>query len=625
MPAVRGKVFPRSGNDLWPLPPDYYDLTIRGQQMARLNACRLQQTPELAVHGWRFFTDYYLRPWVNPDGTEFNPGFYQEWKAPVGIHLQMIHAFEADPRSLIVFPRGHAKSTTANSYLLYKLVTNPQFLANAYLAKYKPLVQRLSDHVRTQVEYNPRLISDFSDLKPARGTGVWSTDYIRLTNFSSLAMFSIDGNLRGPRAHFNLIDDIEKDPDGGKLPDPETVEAVKDKIVRVLLPMLKEGSRLGWCGTLFHQRSAINHIATNDNDPTSPDFDPRFASVENGGTWRKLIFTAYDADGSPVWQTKEYLDQMYKELGPAAFSSEFLNKPISTADTVFNIDPLLHEYTIEKPDDSVYVRPFESGAIVQWSECSGYPVKSEVATERWATLVESLNRGITVDPIRNPSASSDFAAVVVGGVDARNNLWLLDLAVFKLSNTALCHELFKLVRIWRPTVVGVESVGFTEEFFHQAAEQQTVLLDEIGYVPQCIPLKPPTNLTKGQRIRRIEWRYTHGKIKYPFNRRGAHPWPMLYDQTLRFTEDLANLKYDDCIDAVEMLQQLFKGQRATGISLPVQRTAVDRFLDGERQIPGTDIPTLQLCDLRRMDPETRERVLAAAEAAASSDDDPTYY
>ena len=37
MSAVR---IERNGNDFYPLPPDYLELTPEGQRMARVNACR---------------------------------------------------------------------------------------------------------------------------------------------------------------------------------------------------------------------------------------------------------------------------------------------------------------------------------------------------------------------------------------------------------------------------------------------------------------------------------------------------------------------------------------------------------------------------------------------------------
>ncbi|KKK67196.1 hypothetical protein LCGC14_2956490, partial [marine sediment metagenome] len=369
MKRARGEVFPLVDNSWWPLPPDYPDLSSEGKRLARVNACRMQQTPELAVQGWLFFTNQYLRPWVDADGLEFNSGFYEEWKKPAQIHLEMIRRFEAYLRSLTIFPRGGAKTTTGISYVLWKLLTNPQWLCNVYMSKFNPLIRRLFDKVKTQIESNPRILADFGKLAPKRGKGVWSSDYIRLTNFSSLAGFSIDGKLRGPRATgLAWIDDIEQDPEGDKIPSTEAIEAIIQKVVQIIIPTLLPEVPLGVTGTLFHLRSFASYVRLSE-EPGTPDYDPRFASVKKGGTWHKVVYGVKDAEGRSTWPelyTDAYCRQMYIELGPARYAAEFENRPMSTQGCVFTLKHKEHEYTLEQPDEQMYLAPFESKARVHW-------------------------------------------------------------------------------------------------------------------------------------------------------------------------------------------------------------------------------------------------------------------
>lgn len=638
MLRAKGHVFPHEGNKLWPLPADYPNLSVGGRRLARANACRMQQTPELAVHAWNFFCHHYLRPWRQPDGELYNPCFYEEVLPPAVYHRRMIWGFEKFARDAEAFPRGGGKTTNATSYALWKLITVPQWMVASYQAKFKPLVVRFADKLKTQIESNPRIGEDFGDLKPRKGSGAWSNDYIRLANFASWSGFSIDGKLRGPRASFILVDDVEYDPEGGRIPTPEDIEAVKHKITVVLSPMLRWGCHMAIIGTLFHSRCLLAQILRND-DPDSPDFDARFASTEAGGVWRKVHFGWEDEHGRNLWPemyTPEFLEQQRILLGPAGFSSEYANKPISAGDAAFHINATLNEYTVEDYDDDTYEQPFTSDAIVRWAECSGSaPVETHEKTRKWRDHVAEMFRAITVDPIRNPSATSDYAVICVGGVDSRNDLWLLDMWVGKYvgagqpaTNTNLCRLLWTYIVKWRPYIVGIESVGFTEEFYHQADQFQSKLIDTIGYAPQCVPLRPPTNLAKGQRINRLGWRFPYGKIKYPRDRAHETAWSVLYDQTSRFTEDLGNLPHDDAIDTVEMLQQVFKGRKGVVPPASVAQTPVERFLDGERTVPGTDIPLLTPYHLMTADLPTLDRILDAArkhrDFADDSDGDAGY-
>jgi len=610
-----GIVFPREGNVLWPLPPDYAALTGEGQRMARVNACRLQQTPKLALHSWRYFCRQYLAPEVLPDGSTWDSCFYERYEEPSVLHYRLIHLMESVTRLALAMPRGGAKSTVFTSYSLYKMVTNPQWLVNYYTSKFDPLVKRFFDKTKTQLAFNERLVNDFGVLKPKRGEGIWGGDYIRLNNFSSACGFSIDGKLRGPRATgLNIVDDIERDPELGKLPSPEEVEETNRKIVQVIIPTMREGVPLAVGGTLLHQRSFINHACT-EADPGSPDFDARFASVNQGGTWHKRIYAWCDAQGNSYWPevwTPTYIEQLRRELGPAIFATEMENRPISEGERTFTIDPKLHEYHVDVPPDdlSPYEEPFRSHATVRWHECSGSaPVTASPKTTAWSEHVKQMVRGIVVDSIENPSPTSDFAVVLVGGMDMRGDLWLLDLYAAKKANTQLCYELWHLIQKWQIPLVGAEDAAFCEEYFNQSQQLQDHLMETLGFVPQCLSLKPPTNMSKGQRIRRIEWRFPWGKIKYPADRSRDSGWAMLYDQTLRFTEDLKNLRHDDCIDTVEMLQRLLKGQRA--VALPQasnEEDPVQRFLEGESFDPATGAALLTPADIPRLDPETQAKV-----------------
>ena len=53
--------YPEEGNDRFPLPPDYYELTADAQRQARVNGICLQERPTDLVFAWDFFRTHYLK------------------------------------------------------------------------------------------------------------------------------------------------------------------------------------------------------------------------------------------------------------------------------------------------------------------------------------------------------------------------------------------------------------------------------------------------------------------------------------------------------------------------------------------------------------------------------------
>lgn len=72
-------------SDMYPLPPDYLELDEEAQRIARVNACRLQETPEDLVQAWSFFRSWYFR--------QLPPGkWYKRYKPSPAMHYDLIHA-----------------------------------------------------------------------------------------------------------------------------------------------------------------------------------------------------------------------------------------------------------------------------------------------------------------------------------------------------------------------------------------------------------------------------------------------------------------------------------------------------------------------------------------------------
>lgn len=601
-------VFPRENNPFWPLPADYQTLTTQGRRLARLNACCMQSDPDLAVHAWDFFCDYYLKP--DPE-TGWNPMWYQRYLPPAPIHYHMIRWFESYDQVGIGAPRSSAKSTTTRSYCLWKVLTNPQFDVNLFVSKHNPFIPRAFDAFKIQIAHNQRIVDDFGELKPSRGDGLWSSDAIRLRNYSSLCGFSMEGRKRGQRGSFNVCDDVEQDPKESTNSEQKIAE-LKKTILQVIVPMLDEGCRMAVVGTLLHRRSFLNnvlrHLPTDDLD-----YDERFSDKY----WFKIIIPAVDTEGRNAWPEKytpEYLQRKRNAMGYSLFSAEYLNEPVSAEDRILDIQPVKHEYSLENQDDAALDTPFKSNAIVHWHEAATKDSEDSFKPRvmPWSEFLESKIRlrFVTVDFARETKPESDLSAVHVIGQDDRDDLWSLDLWSGKVRYAELENIIWRMAYKWKAHFVAPEDVALQDALCEAVARARDKYAKAYGWAPQVRPFKVPHDKSKGQRIQRLEWRFNRGKIKFPGFRTLERPYANLYRQIRDFTEDLANLPHDDELDTLGMSSYLLKGGRPGGLDYHSPETPLDMIKAGESFIPGTDISLGSFIDIRQLDPRTVEEIIS---------------
>lgn len=597
---------------MWPLPADYWDdsSTEEYRRLSRINACRTRGTPEDTVHAFSFFRNHYLLPDPSDD---FNPMFYDPpIKDLVQFHYEQIYRMASHRLNAMAFPRGGGKSMNLMSYLLFNLVAGIQWQGTLYVSKYNPFVKRWGTLLKEQIIENKRIVEDWGRLDPPQRTGGWSIDLLRLTNRSQLTLFSFDGRVRGARGHA-FLDDIEQDPDNKSgVADPVEIERISDRVRRVIIPQLRENQSLAFQGTPVHERCLLVHILTCD-DPEASNYDTQFRSVERGGHWHKMNLC--NEQQAEEFFGKKHLQFMRETLGPSAYMAEFGGRPQSSKERVFSLDGPLHEYWIRDQDEWTYQDPWRSKATVHYQECSGSSQIQMTPTEKnWSDLVEGMSRCVVVDPKKSSTQSGDWAVVHVLGTDHRNDLWSLDLWAGREPAHVVADKMFETAIRWRVPIIGVEEGPFQVAFYEQASVKQAELLNQLGWVPQLMPLKPVPYLRKGERIRRLEWRFPWGKVKLPGHRSSDHPYRMLYDQITDFTEDLGNLHHDDAIDTLEMGQQVLSGRRGTPSYVETQETPMEMLMAGRTYIHGS--PIAGYLNFGAMDVRDIDRIVGARQNAA---------
>lgn len=608
----RGIVQQREGNPFWPLPKDYRVLTKQGQRTARLNACLMQQTPELAASAWSFFCWWYLRP-HKEDGRNYDPMWYVDYFPPSKFHRWLVYWYEKYPYNCVVMPRRHAKTTTTQSYCLFKAISCVQFGIGIYLSKFRPFVQQWSDKLTTQIETNERILKDFGDLRPKRG-GSWSTEYRRLTNHSGFSLFSIDGNLRGFGGRFQVADDTDQEDEGQTIlsPNPQKLEAARMKFLAAIGPMVGEGSGLSVIGTI-REGTLVDHIMTACEDG-SDNKDESFKSVENGGLWKKFKIGAHDSKGLRIWEkfSEKYYQEKKQLLGAALFESEYEGR-LYRGGTMFDMSPERHEYFFKNPDGKETEDPWNSDALVAYHKCTGTtPVVTEPTTVGWKNWLAQMTRVIVIDPCTSTNATSDYGVIHVGGMDPNGTLWSLDLfAAQKLKSVDAIDIALAMAAKWKVSWIGIESVLFQEEWTIAAKAQVEAMAEYLEYVPQVVGIKPPMNMDKASRIRTLAWRFDWGRIKYPADRIRERPYQLLYQQTRAFGSPM---KYDDVLDTVEMLQSIFKTHVPPTSIKEESLTAAELMMQGETIEPDTGLPLGIFVPLQGLNPATKSAIMAIARA-----------
>lgn len=573
----------KKSNPLFPLPPDYLELSDSEQKIARMTTITNHKTPLDFVAAWDCFRRLYL--------FTTKPGFfYHELKPSPPFHYQAIYDCEAHARNLIGAPRGFAKSIVIGTELpLFLMLTRPYIRIVLCMAT-DNLVGGRFDILMGQYTKNENLINDFGIQKPKRGDAIWNRRHIQLVNGSRMEGFSVTGRKRGARPDLFILDDPEYDPETDS---EEAATMIKQKfetfLFRQVLPMLEAHASIVWVGTMIGRRSFLYHAVSGD--------DSRF------DFWNKKVYESCKLkrgsseipEGSLLWGakwSKKTLELRRKLIGPAAFMAEYQNAPVSAEERVLKIDERKNEYNIAHFDKEKWdMDPLKYVGPITYYTLSPTSRKWEMQETSAKELYKGMFKLITFDPARGLGPHHDFSCIMVMGVDSENCVWILDMWMGRAKESTLLNHIYKLGLKWRPRVLGIESIAMQI----QLHGSMKILLEErkaTGWNPAVVPVDyriGNKRKSKAERISTLEWRFDAGKIKYPVHMSEIPPIKHLYDQTKDFTYDMAMLRYDDAIDAVAMIHYVLHGQGARNFPTEREPTTADRIRAGELTVAGVPL------------------------------------
>lgn len=593
------------GNPLYPLPADYETLTNSGQREARVNACRqwLVPTDDAELKADRFaasllfFESWYL--WPDPE-DEFDPMFYDDKPVvtPKG-HVAIYREWAKNAASLVIAPRGYAKSNCIRKSIIMQMLTRPQF-SFIYATSTNDNAKHSGQIIKSQFIENERIVEDFSPefpdgrIVPRRGEASFGIEMMYLKNGSWFRAISAESRQRGGRPRCYVLDDPEYDPKAST--SMAVLRQYMDTLLfKVVSPMLtRPDTSVRWLATFVSRRHfAWYAMETEETKEGHLARDPRFSH------WTRMVIqAAYETpdlrtvscwpemwpvdraskDKDPELKNRISLEEIKDRIGSANFLAEYMARPGESEDAFF---PLLkrekHGWWLEEVDATFEQAPWASNTLICWGDDQRIPMSEFV---REATLFIACDTSFT------DTKDSDFKVATLMACTPENELFVLDMWAAQSNENELVKAAFKMADRWRvntihPEVIkeGISLFNNMEAIVRQRAREMV----GIEHLPKIVPFRP--GLTRKEaKIAALQFRFEHGLIKMPLHKRLERPWRELFDQIEQFNPEAKDggLSKDDHLDTVSMSNLILRGRSTRPFQeIPDDRTYLERIKDGE--------------------------------------------
>lgn len=339
-----------------------------------------------------------------------------------------------DPRKnllLLLMPRGTFKSSVVTiGFTLQFFLNEPDgrvLLDSETFGKAKAFYREIKWHLEQNEQYREvfKAIHGVYPLTTKNKMDLWTDSELILgcrkqpKKEPSLSCAGIDVTKNGMHYDLVICDDLHSEKNVTNI---EQIQQVIEHY-KLVFSLLDPGRPLIVIGTRWHYSDLYQHIM---------DFEREDFNI--------LKKSAYNPDGSlffPEVLSEKELDKIRRRQGASIFSKQYLNEPISDENAVFKRDQIKR-----KP----------------WEEIKNIPI----------------NWYLTVDPSYE-GEYSDFAALLVVGMDYQRNLYVKWVTRKKMDYGGIINEMFRLYtesdvkiqRVFIETVATQKSIGIA-----LAAEQK---------------------------------------------------------------------------------------------------------------------------------------------------------
>lgn len=315
---------------------------------------------------------------------------------------------EFDPRKnllLLLMPRGTFKSSVVTvSFSLQFLLNEPNariLIDSETFSKSKAFLREIQDHLVNNEKYREvfKAIHGVYPYTKKSEMKLWTDSEVILPcrnvpkKEPSISCAGIDVTKNG--MHYDLIiaDDLHSEKN---VTNKEQIQQVIDHY-KLAFSLLDPGKPMIVIGTRWDYSDLYQHII---------DFEAEDFNI--------LKKSAYNDDGSllfPEVLSEQELDKIRRRQGIGIFSKQYLNEPVSDENATFKRDQF-----IRKP----------------WEEVKGRPMN-------WYLIGDPSY----YDP-RGTTQYSDYAALVLVGMDFQRDLYVRHIVRRKMSYSDFINEIFNI-------------------------------------------------------------------------------------------------------------------------------------------------------------------------------------
>lgn len=425
---------------------------------------------------------------------------------------------KGDKSVLIQMPRGSLKTEIVESYMIWRLLHNPN-LRILYILETKTKALAYLKGVKDHIE-DPAFIEIFGNIKDE---GVWREDGIRVKGRTlvskehSIMCGSLESStLTG--FHFELIiaDDLHSEANTRTTYQIDMAKGVFTELTNLGL----EGSRKIVVGTPWRDNDIYSSIVQSLNIDWQDGLKKHLIETDY---WSVYLRSALDdgdetitIDGlgdfpnSKIAFPKvnlEVLKQKWKEplMSRYVFSCHYLCNPLINKNVEFSREELQRSFDLyDAICDRVLVKTF-----------------------------------LFVDPAYSTGRRSDFSAFIYCGYDMANILHVRMAFKEKKEISAVVDTIFSMQRVYKPSIVGIES-NSTQILSKWVKDKQ----NEKGQHFRVTEIKTGTVKTKEQRIRALKSLFKDDKIAI------SREFTDLIEELSNFPNDL---EHDDLIDCLSFI------------------------------------------------------------------------